>query len=213
MPARPEWIASNPFSNSVYGKRRGLTGFEGLIEFWLEVRAIMEQLFEKLDIAKLAIDISARRWAQYHEQIGDSLDLPIREYGQPSSKEYLERYAGTYTFERDGAPRRVGGESVMRAGDSTRRVGGRPRQVPQHYQDEVEFHIRLEGGELVMHEYGWLWPTNRLVPKEEDIFHIASWPFTLVFERDAKGAIASATRVNPTGKWLVTGQRYPRISD
>lgn len=197
--------------SSVYGKRLGLTGFEGLVQFWLAVRAIMEKLLNAVDTTKLAIDNTERLWAQYYQQVGDWLDLPGVEFGQPSGD--LEPYTGTYTYKRDGAPRRVGGESVLALGNWARRVGGRPRELPQHYQKDIEFYIRLDGGELVMHEYGWLWPTNRLIPKEKDTFYIGSWPFVMEFERDAEGQVTSATRVNPTGKWLVTGQEYPRVSD
>ena len=197
---------------SAYGQRHHLTGFEGLVKFWLDIRAIMERLFQQLDLPKLAIDNTAQRWADHYRQVCDYLSLSLKTDDSLSREEYLRQYTGVYTYKRQGAPRRIGGELVLSVGDWARRVGGIPRQLPQHYFGDVEFAIRLEGGELVMHDYYTLWPTNRLIPKEEDVFHVASFPFTMVFERDDAGDIAGATRVNPFGKWLVTGQKYPRIS-
>jgi len=80
-------------------------------------------------------------------------------------------------------------------------------------EKDIEFAIRLEDGGLMMHGYGWLWPTNRLIPKEENVFYLGSWPFEMVFKQDGSGAITGATRVNPTGDWLVTGQEYPKVAE
>jgi hypothetical protein len=44
------------------------------------------------------------------------------------------------------------------------------------------------------------------------VFHLGGYPFELIFETDPNGIVIGATRINPTGDWLVTGQRYPRIS-
>lgn len=78
---------------------------------------------------------------------------------------------------------------------------------------DIEFTICLKGDELVMRDYGWLWPINRLIPKEESVFHLGGFPFEMVFETGPDGIVVRATRINPTGDWLVTGQRYPRIGN
>ncbi|MFH1568497.1 MAG: hypothetical protein ABIL09_10920, partial [Gemmatimonadota bacterium] len=198
---------------SRYGQRHGLTGFDGLVRFWVDLRSIAERVFRELDWRKLAIDNTAQQWTDYDRQICDFLSLTLQVDEALRREEYLGRYAGAYTYQRPGPPRRVGGEPALAVGPPDRRVGGLRRLVPGRYQKDIEFAIRLEGGELVMHDYGWLWPTNRLIPKEKDVFHIASFPFHLVFERDGAGEVVSATRVNPFGRWLVTGQKYPRRSE
>jgi hypothetical protein len=42
---------------SVFGQRRGLQGFAGLVQFWEAVWEIAEQLFTEVDIPKLALRI------------------------------------------------------------------------------------------------------------------------------------------------------------
>ena len=52
-----------------YSRRRGLAGFEGLIELYRDYRAPTDELFAGLGIAKLAIENSARDWTAYLERI------------------------------------------------------------------------------------------------------------------------------------------------
>jgi thymidylate kinase len=82
----------------------------------------------------------------------------------------------------------------------------------QNDEKNIEFSIGLKDDELLMHNYGWLWRINRLIPKEENVFHLGGYPFELIFETDPNGIVIGATRINPTGDWLVTGQRYPGIN-
>jgi hypothetical protein len=169
---------------STYGRRLGLQGFDGLVQFWIDLRSIMEELFEELDIPKLAIDNTEREWRSYYHQIGEFLSFPLRLDDAPSGQDYLAKFEGIYTYRRD--------------------------------EEDIEFSIRLEDGELMMQEYGWLWPTDRLVPKEENVFYLGylgSWPFEMIFTQDDSGKVVSATRVNPTGDWVVTGQEYPKIAE
>jgi thymidylate kinase len=166
---------------STYGRRLGLQGFDGLVQFWVDLRSIMEQLFEELDIPKLAINNTERDWRSYYHQIGEFLSLPLHLGDSPSRQDYLARFEGIYTYRRD--------------------------------EEDIEFSICLEDGELMVHDYGWFWPTDRLVPKEENVFYLGSWPFEMIFTQDDSGKIVSATRVNPTGDWRVTGQEYPKIGE
>lgn len=166
---------------SAYGKRLGLQGFDGLVQFWVNLRSIMEQLFEELDTCKLAIDNTEWEWSRYYRQIGEFLSFPLRLDGAPSGQDYLARFEGIYTYKDE--------------------------------EEDVEFSIYLEDGELMMQDDGWLWPTNRLIPKDEDVFYVGSFPFEMVFTQDDSGGIASATRVNLTGDWRVTGQVYPKIAE
>ncbi|MFH1571808.1 MAG: hypothetical protein ABIL09_27710, partial [Gemmatimonadota bacterium] len=45
---------------SRYGQRHGLTGFDGLVRFWVDLRSIAERVFRELDWRKLAIDNTAQ---------------------------------------------------------------------------------------------------------------------------------------------------------
>lgn len=195
---------------SAYAKRRGLKGFDGLVQGWVAARTIMEQLLEGLDLPTLSIDNTAGDWDAYNRQIGDFLTIPFEE--TPGlSKEELSAYAGTYTFQRDTAPRRTAGETRFARVDVSRRVGGIPRLAPQHHHKDIEFTIALENGHLVMRDYGWLWPTNHLIPLRQDVFDIRSWPFQLHFERDSSGDVVGASRKSETTRWQITGQHYPRV--
>ncbi|MEE3042996.1 MAG: hypothetical protein VX948_19200 [Candidatus Latescibacterota bacterium] len=196
--------------NSAYGKRHGLEGFDGLVQNWVDTRTLMEQLIEDLEFPTLSIDNSAGDWSAYLEQIGEFLSTPFQP-GPALSADALTAYAGTYTYRSNTAPRRAAGTTRFGRMNVNRRVGGLPRSVALHHQKEVEFTISVEQGELVLRDYGWLWPTNRLIPIDKDIFDIRSWPFQLHFEREA-GEIVAATRQSETTRWQITGQRYPRLA-
>jgi len=199
--------------HSRYAQRRNLSGFDGLVHFYLDMRAMMEQLVEGLDMPSLSIDCTDRDWPAYYGKAGEFLALSPQTAEVPSGDRYLSQYAGTYTYRADRSPRRVAGRWQVGGTDWRRRVGGQAQPAAMHYGEDVEFHVRLESGELVLLEYGWLWPVNRLVPKEEDVFYIAGWPFTMDFERDPSGAVVGARQVNLAGRWLATGQRYPRVAE
>ena len=208
--SRVEELYIRDSTASAYAKRRGLEGFDGLVQGWVAARAIMEQLLEGLDLPTLSIDNTAGDWDSYNRQIGDFLTITL-EAAPAVSKEELMAYAGTYTFQQDAAPRRTGGETRFARVDVSRRVGGVPRLAPQYHHKDTEFTIALENGHLVMRDYGWLWPTNHLIPLRQDVFDIRSWPFQLHFERDSSGDIIGASRKSETTRWQVTGQGYPRV--
>ncbi len=54
-----------------------------------------------------------------------------------------------------------------------------------------ECSVTLEDGSLVLHDL--LWPANRLIWKEANVFYAESWPVELIFEQDAHGTIRSLT--------------------
>ena len=197
---------------STYGKRRGLQGFDGLVQGWINTRNVMEELFTELDLPKLSIDNTAGDWGSYYRQIGEFLTLPI-ELHSAGSPESLREYTGTYTYQRSLAPRRSGGRTRFETQDVSRRIGGLPRLGPLHHHDAVEFTIQLEGEELVLQDYGWLWQTNRLIPLKRDSFDLRSWPFQFAFERDESGAVVGAQRKSETTRWNITGQRYQKLRE
>jgi hypothetical protein len=199
-------------TGSAYARRHGLEGYDGFVQSWVDVRDIMEQLLGELGLPTLSIDNTARDWEAYYRQIGEFLSLPV-EPTPALSADDLRPYTGTYTYKQNLAPRRAGGVSRFEGRDVKRRVGGQRRQMPLHHQNDVEFTIRLEDGGLVLRDYGWLWPTNRLIPLKRDEFDLSSWPFQLAFERDKSGAVVGATRKSETTRWQITGQRYPRLGE
>jgi hypothetical protein len=61
-----------------YCVRKGYRGLEGLISLYRDYRCITDALFEKLPLAKLAIENSERDWPAYESQILNALHLPVR---------------------------------------------------------------------------------------------------------------------------------------
>lgn len=199
-------------TTSRYAKRHGLEGYDGMIESWIDIRRIMEQLVEGLELPTLSLDNSARDWPAYYQQIGEFLSLPV-DLAPAMSTADLAAYTGTYTYKQDTSPRRSGGATRFGGQDAGRRVAGTRRPIPLHHQKDVEFTIQQEAGGLVLRDYPWLWPTTQLIPLKRDVFDMRSWPFQLVFERDNKGAVVAATRKSETTRWQITGQRYPKLPE
>lgn len=192
-----------------YGRRVGLQGVEGLVQFWIDVREQMEQLFEELPLPKLSVDTTTRDGPAQDRQIGEVLD--VAPDPPPSlDEEALQDYAGTYTCQAQGPPRRAAGETRLGVVDVQRRVGGVPRRAVLRHRRQQEFTLAVERGELVLRDYPWLWPVNRLIPRERDLFDIRSWPFQMRFERNRAGVVVGARRTSDTTRWQLTGQRYER---
>ena len=172
-----KWLIERS-EKSAFAQNRKLKGFDGMIQFWVKLRAIAEDIFAGLDIPKLSIDNSEREWSQYYREICDFLSIPLSIYA-PSEDE-LSRFAGTYTDFHGGTVK--------------------------------EFTICLEDGELVIHDFSWLWPINRLIPKERNVFYIASYPFEMVFKEDENGTIEYARGVNPSGNWSMLDHVFLKVS-
>ena len=52
-----------------YSRRRGLSGFDGLIALYKDYRALTDQLYGGLDLDKLAIENSQQAWETYYQRI------------------------------------------------------------------------------------------------------------------------------------------------
>jgi hypothetical protein len=87
-----QWLI-NFVTNVPYGRRRNCKGFQGAVTVLEFFRAVNANLFARLDMPKIAIDVSQGDWAAYHEQIADLLDLPLipDEAGQN-----LAQFSGEY---------------------------------------------------------------------------------------------------------------------
>jgi hypothetical protein len=80
------------------------------------------------------------------------------------------------------------------------------------HKDTVrEFTIPMDNGSLIIRDFPWLWPEDRLIPKEENAFYVDSWPFELIFHEDARGAIHSMRRETQAGEWRKLDQVFPKI--
>jgi hypothetical protein len=56
-----------------YSRRRGLGGLEGLIALYKDYRELTDELYARLDLAKLAIENSEQDWPVYYEAISREL--------------------------------------------------------------------------------------------------------------------------------------------
>jgi hypothetical protein len=74
----PEWIdyQVNWKLAAPWCERRGYKGLEGLIALYRDYRRLTDALFERLPLAKLAIENSERNWPAYEGQILRALRLP-----------------------------------------------------------------------------------------------------------------------------------------
>jgi thymidylate kinase len=59
-----------------YFKQHGLTGFDGVVQFFERCRDITDQTFAMLPFRKLIIDYSDQSWTSYERSITDFLALP-----------------------------------------------------------------------------------------------------------------------------------------
>ncbi len=58
-------------------KRRGWQGYEGMLMFWRELVAVMDELFQRYRINKLKIDNSAGNWDDCNRQVLECLSIPL----------------------------------------------------------------------------------------------------------------------------------------
>lgn len=80
-----------------YGQQRGLQGFDGMVTYWKDFRALVETAFSRFEVSKLALENSAGDWPAYEQNALDFLDLSAQEEAHiPLSS--LERFAGNYRF-------------------------------------------------------------------------------------------------------------------
>jgi hypothetical protein len=108
-----------------YGKHRGLQGFEGLVTFWSDYRALTDMLFSRLRFQKVAIENAAGDWPAYYCRALEFLGVPPGQE-MPVSDSYLERFAGTYRAT-DGAART---SCVVKLEDGALYLHGAPQVWP-----------------------------------------------------------------------------------
>ncbi len=84
-------------TQSPYGRRHGLNGFDGMVEYWTAYRDLTDAMYDTFSFSKIAIETGAGDWPAHQRQALDVLDLPP---GQepPLSAGSLDRYVGTYAY-------------------------------------------------------------------------------------------------------------------
>ena len=87
---------------SPFGKHRGLSGFEGLVAYWQAWRALADAAFERVAMAKLAVDTTDGDWPAYDRAIGAFLGGPAMAPIPRLPPSELESLAGTYVDPTDG---------------------------------------------------------------------------------------------------------------
>jgi len=91
-----EYIAETPIA-----KEKSWNDYTGMLMFWHEFVAITDALFEGYKIDKLAIDISAREWEKYNQQVTEFLTLSL--VADPKiSSDAVKKYIGSYQFSEGG---------------------------------------------------------------------------------------------------------------
>ena len=78
-----------------YAQHRGLTGYEGMIEFWQDFVALTDQLYDRFRFHKIALHTSASNRDSLNQQVLDLLSIPyIVEKQLP--EDVAARFTGTY---------------------------------------------------------------------------------------------------------------------
>jgi hypothetical protein len=168
-------------NDTPFAKSRSVTGFEGLLRFWREHHALTEQLVEEFRGPKLILDRSTGHWASDYRDIAAFLSLPFVE--DPAFPEMLlNTYVGTYTYREEWSERRV-----------------------------REFTLQRQGQALALHDFPWLWPGNRLLPKARHLFYAEAWPFECLFDEDVSGTIQCMRIGHQRVSWGGIEQVFPKV--
>jgi len=82
-------------TQSPYGQRKGLCGFNGMVAFWTDYRRLADEAAQATGFATLAIETGAGDWSTYQQQALAFLEVPpTRGVVVPSAE--LQRCVGTY---------------------------------------------------------------------------------------------------------------------
>lgn len=84
-----------------YAQHRGLTGYEGMIEFWKDFVALTDQLYDRFRFQKIALHNSAGNWEYLKHQVMDFLSIPFVVEKQ-LTEDRAAGFTGTYKDQRSG---------------------------------------------------------------------------------------------------------------
>src|SRR4051794_6343123 len=76
---RGEWfenLSLVELRKSPYGRRRSTKAFDDVVDYFLKVRRMTDDVYSKFPFTKIAIDTTERNWTQYRTNIAETLCLP-----------------------------------------------------------------------------------------------------------------------------------------
>ncbi len=85
-------------TQSTYGQRRGMTGFDGLVRFWTNYQSLLDRAFEHCSFAKLAVDVVDDNWPAVYRRINDFVALPPEPDLVPALNQF-DGFVGRYVQE------------------------------------------------------------------------------------------------------------------
>jgi thymidylate kinase len=88
-------------THSLYGKKLGLDGFEGMVLYWQEYRRIIDEAFRGLDCSKVAIENTEGEWSLYGQKVLEFLDIQQDDDRQMDDKNY-KHLVGSYFANKEG---------------------------------------------------------------------------------------------------------------
>ncbi len=88
-------------TESSYGKTKGLTGFNGLVSYWQDYRALTDESFEGLSFPKISINNTEGDWLVYYRDILNFLGVNEKQ-NRSIVQDDLQRFVGSYYSKQDG---------------------------------------------------------------------------------------------------------------
>ncbi|QJD83038.1 hypothetical protein [Cohnella herbarum] len=79
---------------SIYGRKRNLTGFEGMVSFWKDYRQFTDGIVENIGFRKIAVDTANGDWDEYLKDVSDFLG--ITKAATVANLEDIDSYIGIY---------------------------------------------------------------------------------------------------------------------
>jgi len=89
-------------TQSPYGERRKLQGFDGMVTYWKAFRSLIEAAFSRFDTSKFSLENSMQNWSLYERNVLKFLGIPEQEQVTIAPSQ-LQQFVGTYSFEEDGS--------------------------------------------------------------------------------------------------------------
>jgi thymidylate kinase len=86
-------------SKTPFGRAQRLCDFDGVIEFFLRVRSITDEIYARSRFRKIAVDTTDREWSEYLDRITDVLSVPRIDHSRSASTNHRE-LNGTYSSRR-----------------------------------------------------------------------------------------------------------------
>jgi hypothetical protein len=84
-------------TQSRYGRRRRLLGFDGMVEYWCAYRRLTDSLFGTIRFPCIALETTAGDWSSYEQSALDFLGIPRRDVPSPD-RARLSAFTGDYEY-------------------------------------------------------------------------------------------------------------------